>query len=123
MHLDNCTPHPVTGLDAWTQRYGEPFPGQLIPFGAAVWLKPSRTKLTIDQPLRTAVFGVFLGYRFAPGGAWNGEYLVEDLIYFMDLEFSQEAPGHARALAPLVTKQVQNLSQNACTFRKSTTLG
>ena len=33
MHLDNCTPHPTTGLDSWSQRYGEPFRGQLIPLG------------------------------------------------------------------------------------------
>ena len=63
MHLDNCTTHPVIGLDAWSQRYGAPFPGQLIPFGAAVWLKPSTTKPVTDKPLPTGVFGVFLGYR------------------------------------------------------------
>ena len=79
MYLDQCTPHLVTGLDAWSQRYGAPFPGQLIPFGAAVWFKPAKTKLVTDKPLPTGVFGVFSRYRFAPGGTWNGEYLVEEM--------------------------------------------
>jgi hypothetical protein len=116
MHLDNCIPHLATGVDAWSQRYGEPFSGQLIPFGAAVWLKPARTKHVTDKPLPTGVFGVFLGYRFAPGGAWNGEYLVEDLSYFLDLDFSQEALGHARVLAPHVTKQVRLPSSGESVF-------
>jgi hypothetical protein len=53
------------------------------------------------------MYGIFLGYRFAPGGAWNGEYLVEDLSYFTDLDFRMDAPGHRRALSPHVTKQVR----------------
>jgi len=57
--------------------------------------------------LPTGVFGVFLGYRFAPGGSWNGEYLVEEMTYFLDVDFSQEAPGHSRVLTPHVTKQVR----------------
>ena len=35
MHLDNCTPHPSGKPSAWFRRYGEDFPGMLIPFGAA----------------------------------------------------------------------------------------
>jgi hypothetical protein len=88
----------------------------LILFGAAVWFKPSRTKYTTDKSLPTAVVDVFLGYRFAPGGTWNGEYLVEDFTYFMDLDFSQDAPGHARVLAPHITKQVRLPSRGKITF-------
>ena len=62
--------------------------GQLIHFGAAVWFKPAKTKLVTDKPLPTGVFGIFLGYRFAPGGSWNGEYLVEEMTYFLDIVFS-----------------------------------
>ena len=79
MHLDNCLPHPTTGQSAWYRRYGEEFTGQLIPFGAAVIFKPSPTKYKTDKPLPTGMYGIFLGYRLAPGGTWDGEYLVEDL--------------------------------------------
>jgi len=49
----------------------------------------------------------FLGISFAPGGTWNGEYLVEEMTYFLDIDFCQEAPGHSRVLTPHVTKQVR----------------
>ena len=107
MHLDNCVPHPKTGQTAWYRRYGEEFTGQLIPFGSAVIFKPSPTKYKTDKPLPAGMYGIFLGYRFAPGGAWNGEYLVEDLSYFADLDFRMDAPGHRKALSPHVTKQVR----------------
>ena len=70
MHVDNCTPHPTTGLASWSQRYGEPLPGQLIPVGAAVWFKPARTKHVTDKPLPTGVFGISWGIdlpRVVPG--------------------------------------------------------
>ena len=78
MHLDSCIIHPKIGQSAWSRRYGEEVRGQLIPFGADV-IKPSPTKLVPHKPLPTALFGIFLGCRFAPGGHWNGEYLVEEL--------------------------------------------
>ena len=53
------------------------------------------------------MYGIFLGYRLAPGGTWNGEYLVEDLSYFTDIDFRMDAPGHRKTLSPHVTKQVR----------------
>jgi len=79
----------------------------LIPFGAAVIFKPSPTKGRIDKPLPSALQGIFLGYRFALGGTWNGEYLVESLEYFADVDFSYSAVGHSKVLSPHVTKQVR----------------
>jgi hypothetical protein len=48
-----------------------------------------------------------LGYRFAPGGHWSGEYLVVELPYFVGVEFRVDSPGHAKAMSPHVTKQVR----------------
>ena len=107
MHLDNCLPHSDGRPSAWFQRFGEEFPGQLIPFGAAVVFKPSPTKGRVDKPLPTGQHGVFLGYRCAPGGTWSGEYLVENLEYFAGLNLSCDAVGHSKTLVPHVTKQVR----------------
>ena len=107
MHLDNSVPHPTTGQTAWYRRYGEEFSGQLIPFGSAARFKPSPTKYKTDKPLPTGMYGIFLGYRFPPGGAWNGEYLVEDLSYFTDLDFRVGALGHRKTLSPHITQQVR----------------
>jgi hypothetical protein len=107
MHLDNCLPHPAIGIDSWSQRYGQPFPGQLIPFGASVWFKQAITTYKTGKPLTTGVVGSFLGYRFAHGGTWNGEYLVEDLSYFLAVDFRPDAPGHSTVLSPHVVKQLR----------------
>ena len=88
----------------------------LIPFGAAVIFKPSPTKGHVDKPLPTGQQGIFLGYRFAPGGRWNGEYLVENLEYFAGLDFSSDAVGHSRVLSPHVTKQVRVPGSGSVTF-------
>jgi hypothetical protein len=80
-------------------------------FGAAVIFKPSPTNYKTDKPLSTGMYGIFLGYRLAPGGTWNGEYLVEDLSYFVDVDFRMDAPRHKKSVSPRVTKQVR-LPQN-----------
>jgi hypothetical protein len=47
------------------------------------------------------MYGVFLGYRPALGGTWNEEYLVEDLAYFVGVDFRMEAPGHRSLFLPM----------------------
>ena len=68
--------------------------------------KPSPTKQVLDKPLPIGMYGIFLGYRFAPGGTWNGEYLVQDLSEFRGMDFSMDASGYSKVLAPHVTKGV-----------------
>ena len=116
MHHDNCLPHPTIGQSAWYRRYGEEFTGQLIPFGAAVIFQPSPTKYKTDKPLPTGMYGIFLGYRLAPGGTWNGEYLIEDLSHFVDIDFRMDAPGHRKSVSPHVTKQVRLPQGGAVVF-------
>ena len=79
----------------------------MIDGGAVGIVKPSPTKGRADTPLPSALHGVFLGYRFAPGGACNGEYSVVSLECFADVDFSYDAVGHSKILAPRVTKQVR----------------
>ena len=79
----------------------------MILFGAAVIFKPSPTKGHVDKPLPTGLHGIFLGYRFALGGTWDGEYLVERLEYFAGLDLSCDAVGHSQTISPHVTKQAR----------------
>ena len=57
-------------------------------------------------------FGIFMGYRIAPGGRWNGEYLCMDIDEFvgksLDVEahhstFSKQGPSTGRCH---VTKKI-----------------
>ena len=73
----------------------------LIPFGAAVIFKPSPTKGHTDKPLPTGQQGIFLGYRIAPGGRWNGEYLVENIEYFAGLDFPAMPSGTLERYLPM----------------------
>ena len=67
---------------------GEPFSGQSFPYGCGVYFKPSPTKYTPSKAAPRMSYGVFLGYRLAPGGRWNGEYIVADLDDFAGKDLS-----------------------------------
>ena len=114
MHLDNCLPRPTTGQSAWYRRFGEEFTGQLIPFGSVVIFKPSPTQYKTVKPLQMGMYGIFLGYRLAPGGTWNGEYLVEDLSYFTDIDFRMDALGHRKTLSPTLLSRFVSRRGRPC---------
>ena len=38
-------------------------------------------------------YGIFLGYRMAPGGRWTGEYLIADLDDFVGKSLRWDAPA------------------------------
>ena len=69
------------GRSPWYKKYGEVFPGKIIPFGCGVYFKPMKWS-PISKAAPAMSFGIFMGYRLAPGGKWNGEYLVADLDDF-----------------------------------------
>ena len=52
-----------------------------------------------------------LGYSWVPictWGQWGGEYLVEELPYFVDVDFRVDSPGHSKSVSPHVTKQIRS---------------
>ena len=53
------------------------------------------------------VWGIFLGYRFAPGGRWNGEYLTAELTDFVDQSLRIDAGSYDYRVTPHVTKQAR----------------
>ena len=93
---------------AYEAHIGEPFPGTAFPYGCGVFFKPAPTKYIPSKASPRMSYGVFLGYRLAPGGKWTGEYLVADLEDFAGRDFSELAdPRKWGDLHPHVTKVVK----------------
>ena len=67
----------------WEARFGEAFPGRMIPFGAAVAFHPNReNRGRTELPFADkAVEGIFLGYHRTIGEQWKGDY---EVAFFSD---------------------------------------
>ena len=74
----NATKRLDNGIVPWEARYGEPFSGIMIPFGARVlyWNNPKQNIPASSKFAPTGVEGIFLGYHIQPGFVWKEEYLV-----------------------------------------------
>ena len=74
----NVTKRLDDGVVPWEARYGEPFTGMIIPFGAKVlfWNNPKQGTPPTTKFGPTGVEGIFLGYHIQPGFIWREEYLV-----------------------------------------------
>ena len=62
----------------WDLRFGEPFGGMNVPFGAKVlyWNDPKRKATAPSKFGPSSAEGVFLGYHIQPGFIWKGDYIV-----------------------------------------------
>ena len=62
----------------WDLRFGEPFGGVNVPFGAKVlyWNDPKRKATAPSKFGPSSAEGVFLGYHIQPGFIWKGDYVV-----------------------------------------------
>ena len=89
--------HPVVGEEipqsAWAKRHGADFTGQRLRCGCVVYFKPAVTTYLLDKDNARASFGIFLGYRSAPGCRWTGEYIVVDPTDFVNLDLAEAANG------------------------------
>ena len=67
-----------TGVVPWEARFGEPFTGLVVPFGAKVlyWHNPKQNVPETSKFSSTGVEGIFLGYHVQPGFIFKREYLV-----------------------------------------------
>ena len=74
----NVTKRLDDGVVPWEARYGEPFTGMIIPFGAKVLFRnnPKQGTPPTTKFGPTGVEGIFLGYHIQPGFIWREEYLV-----------------------------------------------
>ena len=111
-HIENIT-QDEEGNSPWFTRYQEPFAGKAIPFGCGVYFLP--TKYSNSKAVPSMSYGIFLGYRLAPGGRWNGQYLVADIYDFIGMNLSAYAPETKCWLYPHVTEQV-TLTKKGCVF-------
>ena len=51
-------------------------------------------------------YGIFLGYRMAPGGRWTGQYVVADLSDYVGKSLDRDARGADHYIRPHHTEQV-----------------
>ena len=61
--------------------FGQPFKGQIIPFGSLVEYHPitAKDQSRIHQFGKKVLPGLFLGYALYAGRIWKGDVLVADL--------------------------------------------
>ena len=88
----------------WFRRHKTKFTGMVVPFGAGVYFKPAPTRYTMSKLAPRLTFGIFLGYRMAPGQVWNGEYLVADLDEIWCKLFVVAAPRASRDHVGLILR-------------------
>ena len=86
-----------TGESPWSKTHGgEDLSRKLIPFGCGVWFKPAPTKYVPSKWEPRGQWGIFAGYRLAPGCEWRGDYFVWDLDQFMGVDFSVDSSGRSQ---------------------------
>ena len=83
------------GISAYYRRHDRHFEGKLIPFGSRVRYRFLDTSAHVADAVKfgpDAKVGVFLGYEFKFGGAWNGNCLVADLKCLEDMPLIVSTP-------------------------------
>ncbi len=93
---------------AYYERHGVHFPWRSIPCGQLVYYVPAPTKDNRGKAEPSMQAGIFLGYRLAPGGRWEGDYLVADLNDFQGLPMHSKAElGLFKNVRPHTTRPVK----------------
>ena len=84
------------GKTPYELRFGQPFPGKLIPFGCRVEYKPESERETKQlQKFGSKVRpGIFMGHHSHNGGAWSGDYYIVDEDAFAGSPETQRAYVH-----------------------------
>ena len=84
----------VTGTPYFL-KFGEHFPGEIPIFGQMVnyLVDPKRKDHEVHQKFVPKTRkAIFVGYRFAPGGKWKGEYFVVDWNRMKTAESLKDVP-------------------------------
>ena len=88
------------GKTPYERRFGEPFKGPVIPFGAiAVEYFPisSRDQLRLHQFGKKVLPGIFLGYELIAESIWKEDILVADLEELEKMDTSEIHPRRINA--------------------------
>ena len=105
-----CKKDPTLDLhrkSPWFRKYGEEFKGKAIPFGCGVYFKPARTKRVQSKAAPALSYGIFLGYRMAPGNRWTGQYIVADIDDFVNRNFDMDVHFSEFDIRPHYTSRVE----------------
>jgi hypothetical protein len=86
-------PKPVK-TTAYYNRYGKPFTGPIIAFGAAVEYKPSSDRGRAQLPKfgDKLLKGIFVGYKTHSGGLWSGDLAIVDVADLAKANLASEVP-------------------------------
>ena len=81
----------------YERRFGIPFNGPVIPFGAMVEYHPisAKDQSRLHQLGANVMPGIFLGYASYAGGIWKGDIMVADIEELEEMDASEL---HARRL-------------------------
>ena len=76
------------GKTLYKPRFGEPFKGAIIPFGAMVEYHPisQKDQSRLHQFGKKVLFGIFLGYAFHAGRICKGDILVPHIEKLENLD-------------------------------------
>ena len=96
-YLRNVQDHLSDGKTLYERRFGLPFNGPVIPFGAMLeYHRISAEDLSrLHQFGPNVLPGIFLGYVLSAGGIWKGDIMVADIE---ELEEKDASELHARRL-------------------------
>ena len=96
-YLRNVQDILADGRTPYELRFGEPFRGQVMLFGAIVEYHPisAKDQSRLHQLGKKVLPGIFLGYPLFPGGIWKVDILVADIE---ELETLDASEIHARRL-------------------------
>ena len=94
----------------YERRFGEPFKGPVIPFGAMVEYHPiSAIDLSrIHQLGKKVLTGIFLDYELIAGGIWKGDILIADVKDSEKLDASEIYPRRINVKEVLITPKIMN---------------
>ena len=82
------------GKTRYERRFGEPFKGPIIPFGALVEYHPiaTRDQARLHQFGKKILPAIFLGYALIVAGLWKGDILIADLEVLENMDASEIYP-------------------------------
>ena len=79
------------GKTPFERRFGMPFNGPVIPFGAVVEKHPisAKDQSRLHQFRAKVLPGIFLGYATYTGGSWEGDIVVADTEELVEMDASE----------------------------------
>ena len=87
----NIQDHLSDGKAPYERRFGMPFNGSVIPFGAMVEYHPisAKDQSRLHQFGAKVLPGKFLGFALYAGGIWKGDVIIADIEELEEMDASE----------------------------------